>query len=118
MSPMGNFGNFAIPASTNQPPGEKRPAYGTMRGESRFAQLMPKESSEDISSKATERAWRPRPRTDTDPFGDDAPTGSAALGGGQDTSPPFTPQRRAPTLDTPTRGVTSDIGMCYVPGLR
>ncbi|KAG0652772.1 GYF domain-containing mpd2 [Hyphodiscus hymeniophilus] len=118
MSPMGNFGSFAIPgSSTNQPSGDKRPAYGTVRGESRFAQLMPKESSEDTSTKAAERTWRPRPRTDTDPFGDDAPTGSAALGGGQDTSPPSS-QRRAPGLDTPTRGVSGDFGMSELPGFR
>ena len=119
MSPMGNFGSFAMPgSSTNQaPPSDKRPAYGTMRGESRFAQLMPKDSSEDMS-KATERTWRPRPRTDTDPFGDDIPTGSAALGGGQDTSPPLNSQRRAPGLDTPTRGISGDLGMSEMPGFR
>lgn len=119
MSPMGNFGSFAIPgSSTNQAPNDKRPAYGTMRGESRFAQLMPKESSEDMSSKAAERAWRPRQRPDTDPFGDEVPTGSAALGGGQDTSPPLNSQRRAPGLDTPTRGVSGDFGMSEMPGFR
>ena len=79
---------------------------------------MPKESSEDISSKAAERSWRSRPRTDTDPFGDDTPSGSAALGGGQDTSPPPISQRRAPGLDTPIRGASSDFGMSEVPSFR
>jgi PERQ amino acid-rich with GYF domain-containing protein len=120
MSPMGNFGSFAMPGpSTNQPPpSDKRPAYATMRGESRFAQLMPKDSTEDMSSKGTERTWRSRPRTDTDPFGDDIPTGSAALGGGQDMSPPLNSQRRAPGLDTPIRGVSGDFGMSEMPGFR
>ena len=119
MSPMGNFGSFAMPgSSTNQPPTDKRPAYGTMRGESRFAQMMQKDSTEDMASKGAEKTWRARPRTDTDPFGDDVPTGSAALGGGQDTSPPLNSQRRAPGLDTPIRGVSGDFGMSEMPGFR
>ena len=119
MSPMGNFG-FQLGGSAANPPtpSEKRPGFGSMRGESRLAHLMPKESSEDISSKATERSWRSRPRTDTDPFGDEPPAGSAALGGGQDTSPPLNSQRRAPGLDTPVRGVSSDFGMSDMPGFR
>jgi PERQ amino acid-rich with GYF domain-containing protein len=114
---MGNFGSFAMVTPVNPPtPNEKRPAFG--RGESRLAHLMPKDSSEDIQSKPAERSWRSRPRTDTDPFGDDVPTGSAALGGGQDTSPPLTQQQRAPGLDTPVRGASSDFGMSDVPGFR
>ena len=119
MSPMGNFGSFAMPGSSNNPPAnDKRPAYGTMRGESRFAQLMQKDSSEDMTSKASSGPWRSRPRTDTDPFGDDAPTVSASLGGGQDTSPPLNLQRKAPGLDTPTRGMCSDFGMSDMTGFR
>ncbi|KAF4629921.1 hypothetical protein G7Y89_g8221 [Cudoniella acicularis] len=119
MSPMGNFGSFALGGSAANPPtpSDKRPAFGSVRGESRLAHLMPKESSEDIASKAAERSWRPRQRTDTDPFGDDPPTGSAALGGGQDTSPPNS-QPRAPGLDTPVRGASSDFGMSDMPGFR
>ena len=118
ISPMGNFGNFAMAgSSTNQAPSDKRPGYGTMRGESRFAQLMPKDGAEEVS-KPAERTWRPRPRTDTDPFGEDGPSGSAALGGGHDTSPPLSSQRKAPGLDTPTRGVSGDFGMSEMPGFR
>jgi len=114
MSPMGNFGSFAIGSSAANPPTpiDKRPALG--RGESRLAHLMPKESTEDLS-KTVDRPWRTRQRTDTDPFGDDAPTGSAALGGGQDSSPPFNPQQRAPGVDTPVRGNSSDFGMAELP---
>lgn len=118
MSPMGNFGSFPIGQPGIPPtPTEKRPGFGSMRGESRLAHLMPKESSEDIASKAAERQWRPRQRTDTDPFGDE-PSGSAALGGGRDNSPPDNSQRRAPGLDTPVRGNSSDFGMTEVRNFR
>ncbi|CZS89110.1 uncharacterized protein RAG0_00562 [Rhynchosporium agropyri] len=115
MSPMGNFGSFAIGGSAANPPTpiEKRPALG--RGESRFGHLMPKESTEDLS-KSSDRPWRARQRTDTDPFEDDGLTGSAALGGGQDSSPPSNTQPRAPARDTPVRGNSSDFGMSEVPG--
>lgn len=114
---MGAFGNFALGGSSANPPTpiDKRPGLPTR--ESRLASLMPKESSEDMS-KAAERPWRPRQRTDTDPFSDEAPTGSAALGGGQDTSPPLNSQRRAPGLDTPMRGASSEFGMSDMPGFR
>jgi PERQ amino acid-rich with GYF domain-containing protein len=117
MAPMGNFGSFALggPSANPSTPGEKRPVFG--RGESRLAHLMPKVSSEDLSSKVAERSWRPsgRQRTDTDPFGDDSPAGSAALGGGQDDSPP---SHRAGGIDTPVRGASSDFGMSELQGFR
>lgn len=115
---MGSFGSFAIGQTNPLTPSEKRPNLA--RGESRFANLMPKDSSEDISSKTGQSSWRPRPRTDTDPFGDDGLnlTGSAALGGGQDSSPPLNSQRRAPGLDTPVRGASSDFGMSDLPAFR
>jgi PERQ amino acid-rich with GYF domain-containing protein len=112
---MGTFGSFALGGSSNPTPIEKRPGLPTR--ESRLASLMPKESSEDMT-KAAERPWRPRQRTDTDPFSDDAPAGSAALGGGHDTSPPLNSQRRAPGLDTPMRTASSDFGMSDMPGFR
>jgi PERQ amino acid-rich with GYF domain-containing protein len=117
MTPMGNFGSFALggPSANPPTPGEKRPAFG--RGESRLAHLMPKESAEDLTSKVAERSWRPsgRQRTDTDPFGDDSPAGSAVLGGGQDDSPP---SHRAGGIDTPVRGASSDFGMSELQGFR
>jgi PERQ amino acid-rich with GYF domain-containing protein len=113
---MGTFGSFALGGSSANPTSiEKRPGLPTR--ESRLASLMPKESSEDIA-KAAERPWRPRQRTDTDPFSDDAPAGSAALGGGQDSSPPLGSQRRAPGLDTPIRAASSEFGMSDMPGFR
>ncbi|KAI8957355.1 hypothetical protein F5Y11DRAFT_339996 [Daldinia sp. FL1419] len=110
---IGSFGNFALPGSTL---GDKRP--GNPRGESRLAHLIPKESSDNVASKVGEgaadsnRPWRPRQRTDTDPFGDDSVSGSAVLGGAQDTSPP--PMSHPPlhtSYDTPVKGSTSDFGM-------
>ncbi|KAG9234065.1 hypothetical protein BJ875DRAFT_27427 [Amylocarpus encephaloides] len=115
MGQMGAFGSFALGGSSANPPipSEKRPNFG--RGESRLAHLMPKESSEDLSSKAA-GSWRPtgRQRTDTDPFGDEPLTGSAAQGG-QDTSPP---RNRVPGLDTPIRDASGDLVMSDMQGFR
>ncbi|KAF2502371.1 hypothetical protein BU16DRAFT_6463 [Lophium mytilinum] len=126
-SPMGAFGSFAIGTNSTQPATtEKKPGYGSMRGESRFKGLMAKDSSEDIGKSAREKPslgnlgklseadpTRPPPSwmearsnrptsNDTDPFpDDDLRSGSAALGGGQDLSPPR--QSGIPTYGTPNR---------------
>ena len=120
MSPMGNFGSFPIGQSGVPPtPTDKRPGFGSIRGESRLAHLMPKESSEDLNAKsnAADKQWRSRPRTDTDPFGDNPVSGSAALGGGQDDSPPQT-AKRVSGSDTPARGTSSEFGMSDAPSFR
>ncbi|TGJ82527.1 hypothetical protein E0Z10_g6253 [Xylaria hypoxylon] len=115
LSGLGSFGNFALPGSTI---GEKRP--GNPRGESRLAHLIPRDPSENTTKVGDgsitadpNRSWRPRPRTDTDPFGDEGPSGSAALGGAQDTSPPPVPhpQRHLQSYDTPIKGSAGDFGM-------
>ncbi|KAI9873141.1 MAG: hypothetical protein M1830_000784 [Pleopsidium flavum] len=56
--PMGAFGNFSLGGSMGQPPtpGEKRPGFGNLRGESRFKSLMGKDSSEDIASSVKEKS--------------------------------------------------------------
>jgi PERQ amino acid-rich with GYF domain-containing protein len=119
-SPMGAFGNFAAPPASAT--SEKRPGFGSMRGESRFKGLMSKESGDDLgrgviekqssgslnkggdvdSSRQLPSSWMEarsnRPMSnDTDPFPDDElRAGSAALGG-QDASPPAqygTPHRQ------------------------
>jgi PERQ amino acid-rich with GYF domain-containing protein len=111
---MGTFGNFSLGSSVNAPtPVEKRQPFG--RGESRLTHLMPKESSEDIAAKAADRPWRTRQRTDTDPFSDEAPSGSAAL---EDTSPLVSSQHRTPGTETPIRGTSGDFGMSEMPGFR
>ncbi|ORY07398.1 hypothetical protein BCR34DRAFT_518357 [Clohesyomyces aquaticus] len=119
-SPMGAFGSFANPQS------DKKPGYGSLRGESRFKGLMGKASTEDMAKGAKEKpsvsnlaklseaepsrqtaSWMEarsnRPTSnDTDPFpDDDLRTGSAALGGGRDMSPPRQPNPG--TFGTPQR---------------
>ncbi|EFQ33985.1 GYF domain-containing protein [Colletotrichum graminicola M1.001] len=110
---MGSFGQFALPTPTS--------TIGTgSRGGSRFANLMNKDGSDNTSGKTNEaptpdatRSWRSRPRTDTDPFGgDDNLSGSAALGGAQDTSPPPIPNpSNIGMFETPVKGSTGDFGM-------
>lgn len=143
-SPMGAFGSFAIGSNPTQSmPSEKRPGFGSVKGESRFKGLMTKDSSEDIVKGAREKpslgnlgkvgeaeSSRPTPSwmearsnrptsNDTDPFpDDDLRTGSAALGGGQDMSPPrhqgvsaFGTPNRQESRDDPgfsAFGMTSD----------
>ncbi|KAF2004698.1 hypothetical protein P154DRAFT_519173 [Amniculicola lignicola CBS 123094] len=110
-SPMGSFGSFVNPQN------EKKPGFGSVRGESKFKGLMSKTSTEELDKGVREKAslsnlgkvsegepsrqsttpWMEarsnRPTSnDTDPFPeDDFPSGSAALRGGQDVSPPRLP---------------------------
>ena len=55
--PMGSFGNFAMPGVTAQTPtsAEKKPGFGSVRGESRFKGLMNASSSEDLRSKVKDK---------------------------------------------------------------
>ncbi|KAI9163817.1 Ribonuclease P protein subunit p29 [Paramyrothecium foliicola] len=112
----GGFGNFAMPSPSAI--GDKR--VGGAAGGSRLAHLIPKDSSEAVGgakpsetqNPMAQQSWRSRPRTDTDPFGDDGLSGSAVLGGSQDTSSagPSQSTRVAP-LGTPVKGTTGDFGM-------
>ncbi|KAI1332356.1 hypothetical protein F5Y16DRAFT_407616 [Xylariaceae sp. FL0255] len=112
LSGLGSFGNFALPGSNI---GEKR--TGAIRGESRLAHLIPRENIENSGRPAdtTDRSWRPRPRTDTDPFGDEGRlVGSAVLGGALDDSPPpmsHLPLHTQASYDTPVKGSAGDFGM-------
>ncbi|KAJ4289353.1 kinesin-like protein [Collariella sp. IMI 366227] len=106
-SGLGAFGNFALPTP---PIGDKR--FPT--GGSRLAHLMPKDSVESASPKASDApSWRPRQRTDTDPFAgsEDAQQGGAVLG--HDNSPPTTAAQtqRGGVFDTPVKGNAGDFGM-------
>ncbi|KAG7288380.1 hypothetical protein NEMBOFW57_007912 [Staphylotrichum longicolle] len=105
---IGAFGSFALPT----------PGIGDSKrlgaGGSRLAHLIPKDSAEVASPKASDApSWRPRQRTDTDPFAsDDAPSGSATLGGGNDSPPPSVAQhQRGGVFDTPVKGNAGDFGM-------
>ncbi|KAJ5290807.1 hypothetical protein N7478_000058 [Penicillium angulare] len=113
-SPMGAFGAFSLGSgsvSATTPTAEKKPGYGSLRGESRFKGLLSKDSSEDIAASAREknlnslerlveddagnRAQSPWGdavknrvgRSETNPF-DEPRSGSAALGGSQDVEAP------------------------------
>ncbi|KAJ5225977.1 hypothetical protein N7468_007202 [Penicillium chermesinum] len=112
MSPMGAFGAFSLGSGGGSTPTtEKKPGYGSLRGESRFKGLLSKDSSEDIAGSAKDknlsnlerlvedgpdnRAQSPwadtlktrMGRSETNPF-DEPRSGSAALGGSQDVEAP------------------------------
>lgn len=129
-SPMGAFGAFSLGSSANTPT-EKKPGYGSLRGESRFKGLLSKDSSEDIAGSAKDRPssnlerlaenendgrsqspWGDTVKTrlnrsETNPF-DEPRSGSAALGGSQDVEGPSQPD-----LGFGAFGMTSSI-----PGFR
>lgn len=108
----GGFGNFALGGSTV---GDKR--TGTTGGGSRLFQLMPKDNAEsggrsgEGQNPLSQSSWRSRQRTDTDPFGEDGPSGSAALGGAQETSAAPSQSGHVGTLGTPVKGSAGDFGM-------
>ncbi|KAI9715583.1 MAG: hypothetical protein M1812_005887 [Candelaria pacifica] len=146
---MGAFGNFNLGGTTAQPSSavEKRPGFGSVRGESRFKDLMNRESSEDLEPRMKEKSsaaslerlsetepeqpqhrWVDRRSAqplsiDTDSYGnDEGQVGSAILGGGQDSSPP---RRRMGEPGAPLRQVPreelsfSAFGMSSdLPGFR
>ena len=134
-SPMGAFGNFAIGSGSAQTPTaeEKKPGFGSVRGQSRFKGLMGAGSSEDMALNVREKAsmsslerlaestnepsqaqWAndrtalPR-KTHAELYGDgeDFGTGSAALGG-DDASPPLPQSSRYKNPDRQTS--YDDIG--------
>ncbi|KAL2825180.1 hypothetical protein BDW59DRAFT_146548 [Aspergillus cavernicola] len=135
-SPMGAFGAFSLGSSSaaQTPTTEKRPGYGSLRGESRLKGLFSKDSLEDIppvkerpslsnlerlgESEAENRSQSPwgepyktrTGRSETNPFSDEPRSGSAALGGSQDVS---TPSQAADQLGFSAFGMTSSI-----PGFR
>ena len=108
-SPMGAFGNFSIEGTA----ADKKPGFSSLRGESRFKNLMSAEKPEEMKSKIKERGslsslerltestneqstmdWATGRSTQPSNTGihsrrhdEDFPTGSAALGG-DDVSPP------------------------------
>ncbi|KAI9371288.1 hypothetical protein BJX61DRAFT_543826 [Aspergillus egyptiacus] len=136
-SPMGAFGAFSLGGTSSAaqtPTTEKRPGFGSLRGESRLKGLFSKDSSEDIASirekpslsnlerlgetEAEGRSHSPwgetlktrTGRSDTNPFPDEPRSGSAALGGSQDIS---APSQAVDQLGFSAFGMTSSI-----PGFR
>lgn len=133
-SPMGTFGAFSLGGNTAQTPtSEKKSGLGSLRGESRFKNLLSKDSSEDISASAREKSsfgnldrvaessdsrsqspWTEgvktrAARSETNPFGEEPRSGSAALGGSQDVGP---------TQDTDQHGFSAFGMTSNVSGLR
>jgi PERQ amino acid-rich with GYF domain-containing protein len=125
-SPMGSFGNFGLGGSGQGTPGEKRAGLGgSGRAESRFKNLLSKDSNEDIGAKTLEHktsisnlpkvneneSWRPNSDAPAalmeDPEEDDGISGSAALAAGSDLSPPNAHQGLR-GFDTPSRSTTRD----------
>lgn len=122
-SPMGSFGNFGLGGSGQGTPGEKRAGLGSGRAESRFKNLLSKDSNEDIGAKALEHktsisnlpkvneneSWRSQDpgALVEEPDEDDGISGSAALAAGSDLSPPNTHQGIR-GFDTPSRSNTRD----------
>ena len=113
-SPMGAFGNFALDSASGQSAtAEKKPGFSSLRGESRFKNLMSTEKSEETRLKIKEKAsltslekltetTEKQPSTEWETsrsaqpslvelasrrHEEDFPIGSAALGG-DDASPP------------------------------
>ncbi|KAL8702709.1 MAG: hypothetical protein Q9201_004130, partial [Fulgogasparrea decipioides] len=95
-SPMGAFGNFSLGASTGQPPtpSDRKPTYGSLRGESRFKGLMNADSSEDMSSKVKEKASISSLERLAESSNEPASTGWGSSLTGQETGPP--PQQEEP----------------------
>jgi PERQ amino acid-rich with GYF domain-containing protein len=135
---MGAFGSFAIGSAVGQAstPTEKRPGFGSMRGESRFKGMMAKEGVEETGRSVKEKSslgslgrlneterdkgvssWmegRSQQQTsdDSDYPNDELRAGSAALGGGFDHSPA---QQRgfgaSAVHDQRDEGIFSALGM-------
>ncbi|KAL1843242.1 hypothetical protein VTJ49DRAFT_2573 [Mycothermus thermophilus] len=109
---MGVFGNFSLPTPGLGGIGDKR--LGT--GGSRLAHLIPKDSADHAPPKPSDApSWRPRPRTDTDPFSaDDGPSGPAVSSARQDNTSPTTSAADNPrrnVFDTPVKSSSGDFGM-------
>lgn len=131
LSPMGSFGNFGMAGSAAQPGAatDKRPGLGSGRSESRFKNLLSKDSGEEIGQKTLERktsisslsrvneneSWRAQDRADPvndtlDEAEEDMPTGSAALNADTDISPPH-PRQGFRGFGTPSRqGTQGEFG--------
>ncbi|THX55352.1 hypothetical protein D6D06_04937 [Aureobasidium pullulans] len=99
-SPMGAFGNFAINsnASVGTPTSDKRPGLAGGRAESRFKGLMARDTDDGLRDKQSGLESIPHEEQH-----EQHPTGSAALGGGQDISPP-----RSRGFGTPSRQDSRD----------
>jgi PERQ amino acid-rich with GYF domain-containing protein len=135
-SPMGTFGSFSLgPTHSQTNSGDKRPGFGSIRGESRFKGLLSKDSSEDVNASIKERSsqrsleklsenegdsrsespWSEPVKTrgarsETNPFEEETRSGNATFGGAQDVG---TSSQEANQLGFSTFGMTPSV-----PGFR
>lgn len=120
LSPMGSFGNFGLGGQSS----DKRAGGTSGRAESRFKNLLSKDSNEDMASPTVQRkssmsslsrvneneSWRPLDDPSaTLPETDEELSGSAALGPGSDLSPPHA-RHAARGFGTPSRSSTVEEG--------
>lgn len=105
-SPMGAFGNFAIGSNPAAPgtPTDKRSGLAGGRAESRFKGLMSKDNADD-GRLNKEKATHGGPPL-TEEAEEDIPTGSAALGGGDDS--PLHERPEFGAMGTPSRQPSRD----------
>ncbi|KAK5700758.1 kinesin-like protein [Elasticomyces elasticus] len=124
MSPMGSFGNFGL--GGQQGSGDKRPGLGSGRLESRFKNVLEKNSNEEIGSPTVQRkgsmsslarvneneSWRPQDDVTAAlaEAEEEMHSGSAALGAGTDLSPAPQPRQGLRGFGTPSRSNTLDEG--------
>ena len=119
----GAFGSFALGGTQGTSTADSRPGFGTTKGQSRFKGFMSKESTEESNRNVREKqsagelgkidedgqsshgqGWMDtrHDRTLAADMDEGARTGSAALGGAQDLSPPRS--QAIPASGTPARG--------------
>ena len=122
LSPMGSFGSFGIGQQSSQ--NEKRPGIGGGRAESRFKNLLSKDSTEDPTARSVERktslsslarlneneSWRPQQSQDAPPdeLEEEMASGSAALAADADISPSQMRQGGFRGFGTPNRSESRD----------
>ena len=121
LSPMGSFGSFG--SNQQSAPTDKRPTLGSGRAESRFKNLLSKDTTEESTSRSVERkasmssltrvneneSWRPQQAHSVPPdeMDEEFPTGSAALAA-DDLSPPQIRQGGIRGFGTPNRTESRD----------
>lgn len=121
---MGSFGNFGLGQQGGQ--SDKRPGLGSGRAESRFKNLLNKDSGDESSGRTVERkssmsslskvgeneTWRPHQLQDfggaSEDIEEELPSGSAALAADADLSPPHQRQSGLRGFGTPNRSESRD----------
>ena len=124
LSPMGSFGNFGMNPSSGAT--DKSRGLGSGRAESRFKNLLSRDSGDDMGNRPAEsksgasglarvneyESWRPRQRpagtndSRTDGLEELRPSGSAALAADADVSPPAHRAGTGRAFGTPSRSTS------------